>query len=101
MYVCYESTKQLTEQLNNQPNNKLIQCHRVFLVELPTSTKKKISLLVKDREDLLPSINHTKPPKYIQVVELYLCSSYMFWPLMSPPAGAKIMECRQNVSKIT
>ena len=100
MYVRYESTKQLTEQLNNQLNNKLIECHRVFRVEVATSIK-KIPVLVKDREDLLPSINHTKPPKYIQVVELYLCYSYMLWPLMSPPAGAKIIGCRQNVAKIT
>jgi hypothetical protein len=40
MYVCCESTKQLQEQLNNQPNNKLIQCPRVFLAELATSNKK-------------------------------------------------------------
>jgi hypothetical protein len=92
MYVCYESTKQLREQLNNRPNNKLIQCHRVFLAELATSIKKS-SLLVKEREDLLPSMNHTKLPKYIQDVELHLCSSYMFWPIMQTPAGAKIMEC--------
>ena len=37
MYVCYETTKQLKEQLNNQPNNKLIQCHRVYLAELANS----------------------------------------------------------------
>jgi predicted DNA repair protein MutK len=41
MYVCYESTEQLQEQLNNQPNNKLIQCHRVFCAELATNIEKK------------------------------------------------------------
>jgi len=54
----------------------------------------KKSLLVKEREVLLPSMNHIKPPKYIQIVELYLCSSYVFLAYNANTCGCKYYGMR-------